>query len=58
MPQLYSDAGDKRRSALINGRYRVVRYLFFSLSGYTDWFEQLNDDRVVLLTLDDLFQEK
>lgn len=47
-----------RRSSLINGRYRVVRYLFFSLSGYTDWFEQLNDDRVVLLTLDDLFQEK
>lgn len=47
-----------RRSALINGRYRVVRYLFFSLSGYTDWFEQLNDDRVVLLTLDDLFQKK
>lgn len=47
-----------RRSALITGKYRIVRYLFFSLSGYTDWFEKLNDDRVILLTLDDLFQDK
>lgn len=46
-----------RRSSVIYGRYRIVRYLFFSLSGYTDWFQTLPDDNIMLFTLDDLYRE-
>ena len=45
-----------RQSSVINGKYRIIRYLFFSLSGYTDWFDTINDDSIVLLTLDDLYK--
>ncbi len=46
-----------RRSAVIHGKYRIVRYLFFSLSGYTDWFKALPGNDVVLFTLEDLYRE-
>ncbi len=36
--------------------YRVSKYIFFSLSGYTDWFDTLKDKRVVLLSLSDLYE--
>ncbi|MCD7762877.1 MAG: ATP-binding protein [Lachnospiraceae bacterium] len=45
-----------RRSSLISGKYRVTKHLFFSLGGYTDWFETLNDSNAVLLTLEDLYR--
>lgn len=45
-----------RRSSVISGKYRIIRYLFFSLNGYTDWFDTINDDSIVLLTLDDLYK--
>ncbi|MDO4623246.1 MAG: ATP-binding protein [Eubacteriales bacterium] len=44
-----------RRSGLINHRYRITRYLFFSLSGYTDWFDSITDANIQCLTLEDLF---
>ena len=44
-----------RRSHLITAKYRIVKYILFSLSGYTDWFDTLSDDNVVLLSLDDLY---
>lgn len=31
-------------------------YLFFSLAGYTDWFETVSDENVLLLTLDSLYE--
>ncbi len=46
-----------RRSAVIHGKYRIIRYLFFSLSGYTDWFKALPGNDVVLFTLEDLYRE-
>ncbi|MCD7766241.1 MAG: ATP-binding protein [Lachnospiraceae bacterium] len=45
-----------RRSSLISGKYRVTKHLFFSLGGYTDWFETLTDSNAVLLTLEDLYR--
>ena len=45
-----------RRGKLINAKYKVSKYLFFSLSGYTDWFEELADEDVLLLTLDSLYE--
>lgn len=44
-----------RRADLISSKYRVTKYLFFSLSGYTEWFDTLKEDNVVLLTLEDLY---
>lgn len=45
-----------RRGKLISAKYKVSKYIFFSLSGYTDWFEALSDGDVLLLTLDSLYE--
>ena len=45
-----------RRGKLITAKYKVSKYIFFSLSGYTDWFESLSDEDVLLLTLDSLYE--
>ena len=45
-----------RRGRLITGKYKVSKYIFFSLSGYTDWFESVSDEDVLLLTLDSLYE--
>ena len=44
-----------RRAGLISEKYKVTKYIFFSLSGYTDWFDTLKDNRVVLLSLSNLY---
>lgn len=45
-----------RRGKLITAKYKISRYIFFSLSGYTDWFSTLSDEDVLLLTLDSLYE--
>ena len=45
-----------RRSKLISAKYKVSKYIFFSLSGYTDWYDSLADEDVLLLTLDSLYE--
>ncbi len=45
----------KRRSALISGKYKVVKYLLFSLVGFTEWFDDLDDDTVMLVSINDLY---
>ena len=45
-----------RRGKLITAKYKISKYIFFSLSGYTDWFETLSDENVLLLTLDSLYE--
>ena len=45
-----------RRGKLISAKYKVSKYIFFSLSGYTDWFESISDKDVLLLTLDSLYE--
>ncbi len=44
-----------RRSALISKKYKVIKLVFFSLSGYTEWFDSMDDHRISLLTLEDIF---
>ncbi len=46
----------RRRSALIPAKYGIAKYLFFSLSGYTDWWASMTDENVRLLTLDSLYE--
>lgn len=44
-----------RRGKLITAKYKVSKYIFFSLSGYTNWFKSLSDNDVLLLTVDSLY---
>ena len=44
-----------RRASLISGKYTVTRYIFFSLGGYTTWFDEISDNNVILLSLEDLY---
>ncbi len=44
-----------RRSEIISCKYRVKKLLLFSLSGYTEWFDTLKKEDVLLLTLEDIY---
>lgn len=44
-----------RRGKLIPAKYKLSKYLLFSLSGYTEWFANLQDEDVLLLSLDSLY---
>lgn len=44
------------RAHLLSAKYQIVKYILFSLSGYTEWFDTLADDKAVPLTLDNLYQ--
>ena len=45
-----------RRGKVIAAKYKVSKYIFFSLSGYTEWVENLKDEDFLLLTLDSLYE--
>ena len=45
----------RRRSKLISGNYHVSRFLLFSLSGFTKWFDEENPQDVVRITLEDMY---
>lgn len=45
-----------RRGKLISSKYKISKYLFFSLSGYTEWFSNLADENTILLTIDSLYK--
>ena len=45
-----------RRSRTISKQYKITRYLLFSLSGYTEWYDTLiSDTEVLQYTLADLY---
>jgi hypothetical protein len=45
-----------RRSRLISGGYRLTKYLLFSLSGFTNWFEKEKISDAILITLDEMYK--
>ena len=45
-----------KRGKQIEGKYKIVRYIIYSLNGYTDWYEDLHDPQLELNTIDDLYQ--
>ena len=45
-----------RRSKLLSGNNIVTRYLLFSLSGFTKWFEEGNAGNAELITVRDLYK--
>lgn len=46
-----------RRAGQISGKYRVAKRVFFSLNGYTDWFDGLEDEDAMFLSLEDLYAQ-
>ena len=44
-----------RRGNAISGNYMISNYLLFSLSGYSEWFDNVGDDRLITFNLEDLF---
>ncbi len=44
-----------RRSKLLSGNYNVTKYLFFSLSGFTKWFDDKNYPNIEKISLADLY---
>ena len=45
-----------RRSRLLSGNYTVTRYLLFSLSGYTKWFDTADIPNTIKYVIDDLYK--
>ena len=46
----------RSRKGLISRKYEEVQYIFFSLSGYSEWVKENADpEKVILLTLKDLY---
>ena len=45
-----------RRANVISPTYDIVTYLLFSLSGYTKWFDSLQDKKVILVSLKEMYQ--
>lgn len=44
-----------RRSKLLSGHYIVTKFLLFSLSGFTKWFDKEEGQNTVMITVDDLY---
>ena len=44
-----------RRSKLISGKYRIIKYILFSLKGFTNWFDKAAITDVELVTLEDMY---
>lgn len=40
----------------IASKYKIAKYILFSISGYTDWYQALSEEDVLLLTLDSLYE--
>ena len=45
-----------RRAALISGKYRLKNYLLFSLNGYSQWVSEIDNDKLILITLEDMYR--
>ena len=45
-----------RRANLISSKYNMTAYILFSLSGYTKWFDTLQDEKTVLVSLKEMYQ--
>ena len=44
-----------RRAKLLSGSYQIVRYLLFSLSGFTNWFDKVDLQNTIKITIEDMY---
>lgn len=45
-----------RRSRLLSGNYMISKYLLFSLSGFSKWFNTVDGSNLRLITLSDMYK--
>ena len=46
----------ERRGKALSHNYPVSKYLLFSLGGFTDWYDEIDNKNVIRMTLDDLYE--
>ena len=44
-----------RRSKLLSGNYHIIRFLLFSLSGFTKWFDKADIQNTIKIRVEDLY---
>ena len=44
-----------RIAALISGKYKLKNYLLFSLSGFSQWVSKKEDDKLILITVEEMY---
>ena len=44
-----------RRSKLLSGNYHIIRFLLFSLSGFTKWFDKADIQNTIKIRAEDLY---
>lgn len=44
-----------RRANLLTGKYKVNRYILFSLSGFSDWFHSVDCSSIEFVTIEDMY---
>ena len=44
-----------RRSNLLSGNYHIIRFLLFSLSGFTKWFDKADIQNTIKIRVEDLY---
>lgn len=44
-----------RRSKLLSGNYHIIRFLLFSLSGFTKWFDKAEIQNTIKIRVEDLY---
>lgn len=45
-----------RRSKFLTGKYVIVKYLLFSLSGFSEWFSSMDIPNIALITLPEMYE--
>ena len=45
-----------RRTSQISGKYVIGKYLLFSLSGFTKWFDTADRSNLLLITVEDMYR--
>ncbi len=46
-----------RRAALISGKYKLKNYILFSLSGFSQWVSEKEDDKLILITIEEMYHQ-
>lgn len=46
-----------RRANVISPTYDIITYILFSRSGYTKWFDTLQDEKVILVSLKEMYEQ-
>jgi hypothetical protein len=47
-----------RRTAIIAGKYNVVKRIIFSLNGFTEWFDTMCDDATEFVKLEEMYGDE